>query len=238
MYENEEYASPKLGHAFCKSISKFNASMKKIKFLLLFVIMCFANHGIAQKVAEDLLKSTIDKIRSYESIEVNFDYRMSNKAAGIDEVQSGKMFLKGNAFRLTMDGQEVICDGTTLWTYLLDNDEVMVSNADQGEESLTPNNILTSYYKGYKVSFVNDKKYEAKGQKVLELSRSEEKKSQKMNIIINEKKLEPVSFIVFDNNENEYTYEVKQLLSNVTLPENFFTFDETQYPNVEVIDMR
>lgn len=211
--------------------------MKKIKFLLLFVIVSFANLLFAQK-ADDLLKSTIDKIRSYKTLEIEFDYRMMNKTANIDEVQSGKLFMKGNAYRLIMEGQEVICDGTLLWTYLVDNDEVMLGNADKGEESMTPNNILTSYYKGYNMSFVNNKNYKAKGQKVLELSNPQEKKFKKIHIIVEEKNLELKKFIVFDNTDNEFVYEIKKNLPNVTLPENFFTFDETQYPDVEVIDMR
>ena len=46
---------------------------------------------------------------------------------------------------------------------------------------------------------------------------------------------------VFINNEiykEELVYEITDFKTNQNLPDSMFIFDETQHPNVEVIDMR
>lgn len=212
--------------------------MKNLKWIFagLFLLMGF---GVsAQNNADELLKSVIDKTKSYSTMEVDFDYRMTNDEAGIDELKSGKVFVKGDAYKLQMAGQSVYCDGETVWTYLQDSEEVMVSDVNTGEESITPSSILTSYYNDYKISYVNNKENAEKGYKTIELKPEVGKKFSKIQIIIDDKKLQIVSFNIFDNGGNEFTYLIKKLIPNHPIDDRFFVFDPADFPDVEVVDMR
>lgn len=209
--------------------------MKKMK--LFTVILVFAS-GIVfgQQNANELLKATIEKMQSYETMEIVFDYKMQNKAVGINEVKSGNLFLKGNAYNLSIDGQQIICDGKTIWSFFGDNKEVMISDADQGEETITPDKLFTTYFHQFESSFVTAT--ETKPYKTIELKSKENKDIDKIWLEIDEKKLEIKQFTMYDDNGNAFIYDLKKFQPNVKLAADYFYFDTTKYPDVEVIDMR
>ncbi len=192
----------------------------------------------AQRNADQLLKNVIDKTKSYTNLAVDFSYRMQNDKAGIDEVKTGTVLIMGDAFKLTMAGQMVLCDGKTVWTYLEDSQEVMLSNADKSEDAITPGSILTSYYDDYKASFINDKQNSAKGLKTLELKPDKVKKFIKIQIGINEEKLQIVNFSIFDSGGNVFVYDISKMLTNTKISPSVFTFRQADFPGVEVVDMR
>lgn len=206
---------------------------------LFALILLLPGFGLkAQNSADELLKSVIDKTKSYQTMEVDFEYKMLNRDAGIDETKTGKVFIKGDAYKLEMAGQSVYSDGKTVWTYLQESEEVMVSDVNTGEESITPSNILTSYYNEYKISFQNHKENAAKGYKTVELKPESGKKFSKIQIVIDDKKLQIVSFNIFDNGGNEFTYLINKLQHDKIIADHFFVFNPSDFPDVEVVDMR
>jgi len=212
--------------------------MKLIKTALSLSLIVLFSNVFAQLDADVLLKKVIDKTKSYSAIKVDFEYRMLNTDAGIDEVKEGIVYVKDDAYKLIMAGQTVISDGETIWTYLEDSEEVMISDAAEGEDNITPSRILTSYYEDHKISYVNTRKEEVSGQKTIELKPQEGKKFAKIQITIDEDKLQIKSFSIFDNGGNEFVYSLNSMEETKDVNENFFTFDETAYPDVDVIDMR
>ncbi|MDA3943626.1 MAG: outer membrane lipoprotein carrier protein LolA [Bacteroidetes bacterium] len=208
----------------------------KTSFLVSFLLLFFSLH--AQQSADDLLKQVIDKTKSYSSIKVEFDYRMLNEDAGIDEVKSGVVIISGDAYKLMMAEQTVISDGVTIWTYLEDSEEVMISNAADGEENITPSRILTSYYEDHKISYQNNHRNEEEGYTTIELKPESGKKFAKIQIAIDEANLQIKSFSIFDNGGNEFIYLIKTMVDTNSLDDSFFRFDTTAFPDVEVIDMR
>lgn len=206
-----------------------------MRFLTLILVF-ISSMAFGQKSAEELLKSTIEKIQSHETIEIVFDYKMHNQAIGIDEVKSGKLFLKGNAFNLSIDGQQIICDGKTIWTLFADNKEVMVSNVGQGEEVITPDKLFTTYFQQFESKFVTTT--ETKPYKTIELQSKENKDIAKVQVDIDEKNLEIKRFTMCEDNGTAFIYEMKKFQPNVKLAADYFYFDTTKHPDVEVIDMR
>jgi len=45
-------------------------------------------------------------------------------------------------------------------------------------------------------------------------------------------------FIIYDFDDNIFSYEIKQFITDTDLSADNFEFDTAKYPNVEVIDMR
>ncbi|MDR0969848.1 MAG: outer membrane lipoprotein carrier protein LolA [Lentimicrobiaceae bacterium] len=209
--------------------------MKKTKFFTL--IFLFASSIVfGQQNANELLKAAIEKMQSYETIEIVFDYKMQNKTAGINEVKSGNLFLKGNAYNLSIDGHQIICDGKTIWSFFSDNKEVMVSDVDQDEEAITPDKLFTTDFHQFESSFVTVT--ETKPYKTIELKSDENKDFDKIWLEIDEKKLEIRKFTMYDDNGTAFIYDLKKFQPNVKLTADYFYFDTTKYPDVEVIDMR
>lgn len=218
-----------------------NTTTTKMKLTTTLFTLCFlmltSLNLVAQKKADELLKEVIDKTNAYKTIEVFFSYRMVNESAGIDEVKEGKVMIKGDAYKLMIAGQTVISDGKTVWTYLSESDEVMVSDADHGEEAITPSKILTSYYNDYKASFVNDKANAALGLKTIELKPSKGKKFTKIQIGIDERKHQIANFTLFESN-NTFIYSISKMNPDVKMDVKLFAYNKDDYPTAEVIDMR
>ena len=201
----------------------------------------FAFWGVqaqSKKQAEKLLQSVIDKVSSYNNFVADLSYTMVNTDMNINEKKSGKIFVSGNKYRIEMPGQTIISDGTTLWTYLEDSQEVMVSNMEDSDQSISPTKILTSYNKDYDAKFDKDATYKNSNLKLIDLKSSEGIKFEKMSVLVNAKSLELENFSIYDKNGNVFTYHIINLKPNAELEAGTFTFDPKKYPDVEVVDMR
>jgi len=214
--------------------------IKKISVttILILSLVFSLSEVSAQKNAEQLLKTVIDNTKSYKTLEVDFSYRMLNSEAGIDEIKKGSVSMMGDAYKLKMAGQMVVCDAKTVWTYLEDSQEVMVSNVEKSEDAITPSSILTSYYEDFKASFTNDKSNTAKGLKTIELKPNKVKKFVKIQIGINETKQQIVNFSIFDNGGNTFVYDITKMTPNTPMKDADFKFNAAEYPGVDVVDMR
>ncbi len=211
---------------------------KKYWILALLLFSFWGVQAQSKKQAEKLVESVINKIASYNNFVADLSYTMVNTEMDIDEKKTGKIYVSGDKYRIEMPGQTIISDGKTLWTYLEDSQEVMVSNMEDNDESISPTKILTSYDKNYDARFSKDATYKNSNLKLIELKPTEGKNFEKMSVLINQKKLELENFSVYDKNGNVFTYHIINMKPNTDLPADTFTFDSKKYPGVEVVDMR
>ncbi len=211
--------------------------MKKI-FTIIMVFLSSIIIAQNAKNASDLLEKVINKTASYKNFKADLSYTMVNTEMNIDEKKQGVIFVEGDKYRIEMEGQVIISDGTTLWTYIEDSDEVMVSNVADNEGSISPTQILSKYNDGYNAKFGTDHKYKNSNLKEICLNPKESGNFEKMCVLVNSNKLSLENFSVYDANGNVFTYHIINLEPNLDLPEDTFTFDTNKYPDVEVVDMR
>lgn len=211
--------------------------MKKILIVIAFLSsgIVFAQSG---KKADQLLEEVVSKTASYENMKVEIAYTMVNIEMDINEKKDGLIFISGDSYRIEMEGQIIMSDGKTIWTYLVDSEEVMVSNVENDDESISPTKILTTYNSNYKAKFDPDKKYKNADLKAINLRPNDGKQFEMMSILVNQKSLSLESFSIYDKNGNVFTYHIISLTPNLDLPKNTFAFNPVDYPDVEVIDMR
>ena len=203
-------------------------------FLLILSILALTFNLKAQD-AETMFKAAVDKLKSYDNIEIAFDYSMINTEAGINETMEGSGFLQGKAFKLHIMGQDIICDGRITWTYNADAEEVMISEVDSDGGS-SPIAIINSYYYNITAKFLESNSGGTKKIEVKPLLGDEN--IEKIVVTLDEKSLEIKDLHVFDTNKNEFVYNITKFVTNQKLPADFFTFKEADYPDVEIIDMR
>ncbi len=214
--------------------------MKKYLIITLLLITGTVFRVTAQpdKKAENLLEEVINKMASYKNFKAELSYTMVNVEMDINEKKTGIIYVQGDSYRIEMEGQIIISDGKTVWTYIVDSDEVMVSDLEESDESISPNKILTTYNQDYKARFDQDKKYKNSDLKMIDLQPNDKKQFEKMSLLVNKKKMTIENFSVYDKNGNVFTYHIIDLTPNIDIPAGFFTFDPKKHPDVEVIDMR
>lgn len=190
------------------------------------------------KRSEEVLREFSEKTESYESIKAEFTYKMENREAGINESKDGVIWISGDKYHLSIAGQVVISDGTTLWTYLRDADEVQVNTVEEDSESLTPSSLLTSYDDDYKSKFIKETFLYGTTVNIIELIPMEGKTYYKVRLVIDKDSHQLHEAAIFDKNGSTYSYVIKSFEPNINPEPGKFTFDPGDYPEVEVIDMR
>lgn len=208
--------------------------MKKATAIIGIILTFMVGAAQAQTMASELVKKTIDKINKHKNVEFVFDYDMSNETIAVTESASGTAYMQGEAYKMEIEGQQIISDGKTLWTYLIDDEEVMVSNPKDDDNIITPIKLLTTYDKDYTMKYG---KSSEKGIKVVEMSNPKGEFS-KVTLKINEAKLEIVSATISNRSGDAFTIKIKKTVFDQNLDAKFFTFDEKAHPKVDVIDMR
>ncbi|MCF8233748.1 MAG: outer membrane lipoprotein carrier protein LolA [Bacteroidales bacterium] len=213
----------------------------KIKVLLTAFLMISLSVGFAQsrdKKATEILDAVVENTNSFENFKAEFVYTMVNEEAGLNESKEGKILVKGDQYVLELIGQMVICDGENIWTYIADDQEVMVNKLEESDESVTPSNLLNKYNEKYKSKYVGSEVRSDKNVHVIELKPEEGKTYSKIEVAIDQEENIIHDFTIFDKNGSVYSYEIINFEPNIDLPENAFTFEEEEYPDVDVIDMR
>ena len=212
--------------------------MMKLRLTAMIVMTLTVLQIQAQdKKAEEVLKSVVDNIGAYKNFKTELSYTMVNTEMNINEKKTGLLYVEGDKYRIEMEGQIIISDGKTIWTIVKDSEEVMISSAEDNDESISPTKILTTYT-DYKAKFDKSHTFNNSALKTIELKPKQGEKFEKLTMVVNTQKKSLESFSVFDKNGNIFTYHIINLRPNLELPPNTFHFDAKDFPGYEIVDMR
>ena len=221
-------------------MQQYHSFMKKI-FAFLFLFGAFASLAQAQQdpKAEKILEAMTRKYQSLKVFSATFNQTLENPKNKIKETMQGEIFVSGNKFRLKMKDQEIINNGTTLWTFMKSENEVNISDNDPEDQQMSPSAIFTLYKKGYKYALVDEIREAGQGYYIIELS-PEDKNNPgfKVRLQINKKDNSLKNWTMFRNNGNRYIYSIKNFNPDPEVDANFFSFDKSKYKGVKVIDLR
>lgn len=211
--------------------------MKKI----LTIILCATTIALSaqNKKADDILKMATDKLNSFETVEVDFTYDLINPEGETNESGEGTLLISGEKYRLGIVGQQVICDGTTIWTYIEDAEEVQINEVVEDEEdAISPSNLLTFYNNNYKAKHISEDVIGGNTVYIISLKPNEDKNISKADLFIKKDDLQIMKVVLDDKNGGQTVYTITKFNSEKEVTEKDFSFNEADYPDVDVIDMR
>ena len=206
----------------------------KIKNIIACIALVFAAQAVsAQNNAEKIIRVMVDQMRSHKNVEMGFNYQISPDGKTLGESEKGHAWLQGEAYKIEMTDQQTISDGKTIWSYLIDDEEVMVSNASEGTDN-TPLKLLTSLDESYVATLSG---IDAKGIATIELA-NPTGQYKRATMKVDTKKTELKSADIYLEDGNKFIIKVEEMKYDQKLDDKFFTFDEAKHPEVDVIDMR
>ncbi len=211
-----------------------------MKIKLIFILLTFSiaiQLNAQEKKAQKLLQKVVDKVASYKNFKAELSYTMVNTEMNINEKKSGVIYVKGDKYRIEMEGQTIISDGKTIWTIINDSQEVMISSAEDNDESISPTKIFASNT-DYKAKFDSGSSFKNSSLKTLDLKPKKGEKFEKLTMVVNVKKYNLESFSIYDKDGNVFTYHILNLTPNLKLPPSTFKFIPKEYPDYEIEDMR
>lgn len=211
------------------------------KYSLLILLSCTTSLAWARP-AEDIARNLLEEsIGKHKNFQATFTYQIQPDQEKVaEEKLTGRLTLQGHQYRLSIDGQEVVSDGTTIWNYLKEAKEVQITNCDPKEALHTPWLLLTNYHQEYTFESLNHhQKMNKKAYAVVTLRAKDPENNLQQVIIAIEwgtkhiKRLE-----VVDNNHTRHIFSVSKFGTDLALEETFFNFIPESYAGVEVIDLR
>lgn len=214
--------------------------MKRL-IVILLVLVSSALDLIAQQdpKATLILNEMSKKYAAFKSYKADFVYSLETANGKQKDSYQGQIIVKGNKYLFKISGQEVYNDGTTVWTYMKEENECNVSEYIPDENEISPTKIHVMYKKGYKYTFVEEKKEGKEVYEVIDLVPEDKNKSFfKVRITINKRDKSVKSWKIFDRNGNRYLYSISKFNPNNLIDDKQFKFDKTKYPKVQIVDLR
>ena len=203
--------------------------MKKLTLIIASLLMMLTANRISGQNPNDVINHIVKSFRNPKNVELNFNYRYVIDADDPSEELPGKAYLQGEAYKLILEEQQTISDGKTIWSYLVDEAEVMVSDATEGNDN-TPLKLLTTIDKDYKAI---GKGTDAKGILTIELT-NPEGQYKLVTLKVDSRKETLKRMEIHADDGSKMVIDITDTKTNQTLENDFFTFDETAHPDVDI----
>ncbi len=205
--------------------------------------MVLALAAVAQQdpAAKALLDEVSAKTRSYRNIALDFTVSLENKAANIPtSTMTGNILIQGDQHHLTLGENEQISNGEQVWR-ILPNDEVVetMNVEDMEEEALTFSRLLTMYESGFKYKLGDKKAFRNREVQLIYLfpENADAVPYSIVELAIDPENKQIVYLMEKGKDGTITTYEISTFRSDVDIPAGTFSFDESNYPGFEVIDV-
>lgn len=184
--------------------------------------------------ANDILKQLSENTRSYETMDVDFDFNFVNLSQDINEAQKGNIKIHKNKFRLNLNQQLIISDDSTQWIFLKESNELQIMDYDSEDDMLSPNKLFTIYENGYKSNYVET----TESNHIIDLFPIESNEFKNIQIQVDINKIQLKKIILFDKNGGSFSYVITRFETNNDLASELFKFNVEDYNDVEIIDLR
>ena len=207
--------------------------MKNKILIAVFLFSQLISFGQDEK-AEKILKDLSANTKSYSYMDVDFDFIFINTSQDINESQKGNIKINQNKFRLDLNQQLIISDDSIQWIYLKESNELQIMEYDSQDEMISPNKLFTIYEKGYKSQYIELKE----NNHIIDLFPIESNEFKNIQLHIDQDKIQLKKIILFDKNGGSFSYLITKFITDKEIDENSFRFNEANYPDLEIIDLR
>lgn len=216
--------------------------MKVIHIIILvFLISINVNAQNANSAkAKKILDAVSVKTKEAKTIRAVFSLQMQNQQEEINEKSVGKIWIKGEKYKLNIMGMVTYCDGKTIWSHLVDDEEVNISNVEKdGDKSMNPAKVFTMYETGFKYKFIKEVFEDTRALYVIDLiPENFDGEVSRITLKIDKVKNLVYSMKRYGNDGNIYIVKVKKVELNKPFIDSVFKFNKAKFPDVEVIDTR
>ena len=216
--------------------------MKRLFILAILTLTVAIGYSQQDAKAKEILEKVTKKTQSLPSIEAKFSFEMNNKAENIKEKSNGTIVLKNKKYKLSIPqmGLQVFSDGKTIWTYMLNANEVSISNIDESTDDLmAPERIFTIYERGFNYKLSGEGV--DGGVPVYNIELIPQKPAgdiQTIKLMIDKGKMLIHGANMTGKDGNMYNVVINEYKTDGVYKDTDFVFDTTKHKDVEVVDMR
>ena len=209
--------------------------MKFYKYFLILIVGFIALNTWAQTSieAKNLLELASKQMESYENIQFEFNYELKNSIEKINQDSSGKVTVSGKKYKLNFLEAIQLFDGKALYTIVTENEEITITHEGEDEDfGINPKKLLQFYKEGYDFYWDISQKVRGKNIQFVKLIPTQDVDGIKSLLVGIDTQLNHIyKLIEVGDNGTVTTLTIEKMEVNVFLKEDFFSFNEADYPN-------
>lgn len=228
---------------FILSLSGKKKGMMQLRtyfsWIFCLILLSIAGNGQAQE-AQAILDQAAQAYEQSNGIKANFAIHSVVPQQNISESFEGVINMKGDKFKLETPDMITWYNGETQWVYLMRNEEVNVSTPSGDELQLTnPAVLLRQYKKGFAVQYEGTSTTrQAKSAYDITLTPKKKSDIQQVDLQIEKVSHIPAAITITDKNGATVSIHISKWETGKNQADSFFSFNESDYPDAEVIDLR
>lgn len=193
--------------------------------------------------AKLILDKFAEKSKSFSNMHIRFTFTLDNRQENVVDSQNGELYLADAKYKFIMKElrTERIFDGTNLYTYYPDMLEANIEtpeNTEEGDLLTNPAGLFDNYSENYKYKYSGSKTNKGIQVHEIELFPKLLNKSYSRIILLITENFTLQTAQLFSKDGNIYTFDVNEFNWNLNLNSDFFDFNNSKYPDVEIIDLR
>ena len=132
------------------------------------VLCAFPAHALT---GAELVEKVQEKFGGLKTLSADFEKTFEWKLAGEVHESKGKLYIeRPDKFRIETDGWVMCSDGVSVWAYSEANEQVLVSDASDSAEALTPQALLFQYAEHFDAEYKKREKLGRRTCYVVELT--------------------------------------------------------------------
>lgn len=211
--------------------------MKRIILIAIYIssilLLSIPVHS-QSKECSIILDKIVTEYDNSKGVSANFN--ITTKGNGYNSEIEGNILLKGKMFSFKTSEMECGYDGETLWTYIINSEEINLSFPEEEEiVSINPYLLFKNYKERFKCSSTTKSgDYET----ILLTPKHTNDVITNIKVTINSKALFPTKIEIENKDKTKVIINVSDYNKNNNLDNSKFIFNEKNYPNIEIIDLR
>lgn len=212
-----------------------------MKKLLSFLVVLVVGSNLVLGQSPDP-KTILDKMsetyKAMSGFEVAFVQKVMNEAA-VSDAFSGVASVSKEKFLLKLSGQHIYSNGPVIWTYLVDSQELTISNFDNDSGGINPTNVYDIYKEGFDYKFLRTDNVKGELVDVIELiSTDEDSDYTRVVMYIGQKDSYLKGWDMVDYDDIATSFEVSAFKPNMNFTEKYFEFDPVANKVLHTEDLR
>jgi chaperone LolA len=200
------------------------------RLLIVAIFLGMVDQAAAQS-ADTVFERLKEKYDTIESLRAEFSQTMTSSYMDDEATSKGVLVIQGDRYRVETDGQTLVTDGDVTWVYMPSQNQVLINDHNDDEQTFSINEFLFDYDENFDASDVKTATLGGQKHFVLTLTpKSEDAFSMRDSDDI------ITQLQVVDVNGTTMLFNLENIQLNPTLQDNIFSFTPPQ--GTEVVDLR
>lgn len=218
--------------------------MKQITHLCITAVFLISIHTLSAQSdseAEEILDRVSAKMKAYETIEADFELVIDNKMNDLQSKSSGAIQVKGDKYFMESLGTSVYFNGTTMWSFMEDINEVTITEPNKEDSDFVDNPalIFSFYNRDFKYRLVGEVKIENFEAYEIDLyPKNLNQPYSRFKLFVRKDNDAIYMVSAIGKDAISYTIFITNMRFNNSMDDARFTFKPENFPDIEVVDMR